>query len=635
MACDLQSRIAQLASGTHRSLGAAALLLILAACGGGSHPNNAMPAQACGGMMSCGTAMITLTDAPGDFTSYTVDITSLTLTTAGGAVVETLPVTTRVDLAQLINITELVTAGQVPAGEYVSASMTVDYAHAAVFVDDSSNTSVQATLVDGSGNPLTTLTLTVKFDDAHHFFVEPGAIAHLALDFNLPASNSVDLTKTPPVVTVQPFIVASVEPSSTVNTRARGTLVSVDTTGSSYVVNLQPFDDDDQQDGMGQATVHTTATTTFEVNGTGATGAAGLTALAALPAGTMTIAYGTLSTSDHSFTADQVLAGTSVSMPSMDTLYGVVIARSMNTLTVRGATLGMWDDGEDEFSPKDVTMTIGSGTMFTEAGMPSATPTLAAPSVGSKITAFGKAGTDASGNPTFDATAGRLRLEITRIWGYASAVASGTVTLNLQQIENLPASAFNFAGTGTTSAQDASAGTYMVGIGTLPPPAASATTPVRFLGFVQPFGSAPPDFSAITQVDYSAAIAVLDASFGTGSSAAFSTLNSTEMVLNLSDPMLGMEHFIHLGPAVIDLTKLTTSPPIMPATSGMLLFAIKKWSGDDSETINTYQTYADFETALGGMLSGTSKVVKVLAVGSYDSVGNTFTANQIAVIVTG
>jgi hypothetical protein len=35
------------------------------------------------------------------------------------------------------------------------------------------------------------------------------------------------------------------------------------------------------------------------------------------------------------------------------------------------------------------------------------------------------------------------------------------------------------------------------------------------------------------------------------------------------------------------------------------------------------------------MLSGTTKVLRVLAVGTYDPVGNTFTANQIAVVVTG
>jgi hypothetical protein len=635
MACKNLSKIAPRSWRVLRWFGVPALLMTLAACGGGSGGSSMSTPQACGGMTSCGTAMITLTDAPGDFTSYAVDITSLTLTKTNGAVVETLPVTTHVDLAQLVNVTELVSAGQIPAGEYASASITVDYSHAAVFVENGSGTSVQATLVDGSGNPLTTLTLTVKLDDAHHFFIEPGAISHLALDFNLPASNSVDLSKTPPVVTVQPFIVASVEPSTMINTRVRGTLASVDTAGSSYVVNLQPFDDDDQEDGMGQATVHVTAATTFEINGTGATGAAGLTALAALPAGTMTVAFGTLSTTDHSFTANQVLAGSSVTMPSMDTLYGVVIARSMNSLTVRGATLAMWDSGGDEFSPKDVTLSTGSGTMITVAGQPGATPTLAAPSVGSKITAFGKVGTDSSGNPTFDATAGRVRLEITRIWGYATAVASGTVTLNLQQIGNLPASAFNFAGTGTSSAQDTSASHYLVATGALPPPTPSATTPVRFLGFVQPFGSAPPDFNAITQVDYSAAIAVLDADFGAGSSAAFSTLSPTEMVLNLSDPLLGMEHAIRLGPAIIDLTKLASSPPILPATSGMDLFAIKKWSGDDSETVSAYQTYAAFETALSGMLSGTTKVVRVLAVGSYDPVANTFTATQIAVVVTG
>jgi uncharacterized protein DUF4382 len=632
MTFNIMSEAARILRRTVQVLGAPALLLALAACGGGSSMggNSMVGPQGCSAP-SCGTAMITLTDAPGDFTSYTVDITSLTLVKESGAVVETLPVTTHVDLTKLVNLSELLSASTVPEGEYVAATMTVDFTHASVFVEVN-GAPVQATLVDGSGKPLTTLALTVKLDDTHHLVISPGVIARLALDFNVAASNSVDITKTPPVVTVQPFIVASLEESDTRSLRVRGTLVSVDTSAASYVVNVHPFDEDDKDD-VGQVTVHTNAQTSFEVNGAPSTGPAGITALAALTPGAWTVAFGTVSTTDHTFSASQVLAGSSVVMPSMDTLIGVVISRTGSTLMVRGASLWMEQDELDHYSAKDVALTIGSGTMFTVEGQPSAAPTMAWPSVGSRLTAFGTAAVDSSGNPTFDATAGRVRLETTTIWGFASANASSQVTINLQAIEGLPTTTFNFAGTGTTSAQDSSPLHYVVTTGALPPPAVSATSAVRFLGLVQPFGSAPPDFNANTLVNYASAIALLDVSFGVGSANAFSTVSATDLVLNLADPLLGTVHTIRIGPQTIDLKTLASSPMIIPDATGPDVFAIQTLMGIDQETLNAYQSYSAFEMALSSMLSGTSKVVRVLALGQFDATANTFTATKIAVIV--
>jgi hypothetical protein len=70
-----------------------------------------------------GTVNVALTDAAGDFLSYTVDVTSLSLTKDDGKVVETLPQRTRVDLAQLTDLSEFVTAASVPSGTYVSVTL--------------------------------------------------------------------------------------------------------------------------------------------------------------------------------------------------------------------------------------------------------------------------------------------------------------------------------------------------------------------------------------------------------------------------------------------------------------------------------------------------------------------------------
>jgi len=92
-------------------------LLTLAACGGGGGggPVSQVPAptQGCSAA-TCGTLFVGLTDADGDFLSYSVDVVSLTLERANGDTVETLPVRQRVDFAELVDLTEFVTAATVP-----------------------------------------------------------------------------------------------------------------------------------------------------------------------------------------------------------------------------------------------------------------------------------------------------------------------------------------------------------------------------------------------------------------------------------------------------------------------------------------------------------------------------------------
>src|SRR5690348_4687877 len=71
----------------------ATLALLIAACGSGGSAG--VTGGSAGGPgtsacdASCGTAMVTITDAAGDFLSYTVDVTSLQLKKANGTVVET------------------------------------------------------------------------------------------------------------------------------------------------------------------------------------------------------------------------------------------------------------------------------------------------------------------------------------------------------------------------------------------------------------------------------------------------------------------------------------------------------------------------------------------------------------------
>src|SRR5882724_7331534 len=289
--------------------GCALLLFTLSGCGGGGGSGYAsnMPSppmnnpQTCDmGMTDCGSAMMTITDAQGDFTSYAVTVTSIKLKKADGAIVETLPQATQIDFAQLVDLSEVLSVGQIPSGDYVAASITVDYTGATLIVDDGSAAGLTVSPVDAGGNAVTQLTLDVQLDNKHHLVITQGRIARLALDFNLLASNTVNTTTAK--VTVQPFVVASAMPADNKQIRVRGSLGSVDAMNSDYMVNVMPFH---QTSGSAAntVTVHATAETTYEINGTVYKGTAGLTALAALPAGTMTAAFGSLQLSDMTFAA--------------------------------------------------------------------------------------------------------------------------------------------------------------------------------------------------------------------------------------------------------------------------------------------------------------------------------------------
>jgi hypothetical protein len=226
---------------THLIVPVAAALVAHSACGGGSGDGVEAPVPSLGcSDTSCGTLLVGLTDADGDFLSYSVDVVSLSLETASGRTVEALPVRQRVDFAELVDLTELVTAATIPNGTYISASITLDYADAEVTVELTGEP-VEATVVDAGGAPLGVTTLDIALDDANHVIIAPGLPSLLQLDFDLAASHRVDITTDPVTAFAAPFIVATIQPVDDKELRVRGPLVSVNVNASNYVIDLRPF----------------------------------------------------------------------------------------------------------------------------------------------------------------------------------------------------------------------------------------------------------------------------------------------------------------------------------------------------------------------------------------------------------
>src|SRR6188508_2550881 len=197
-----------------------AALLALSACGdgggvilhgpddddGGGNPPPADCTATTGGEVRIG-----LTDADGDFLSYTVDVVSIKLEKSNGDTVETLPNEARVDFADLADVTEFVTAATIPEGTYVGAKIQLDYADAAVSVEVDGSPQ-PAEIVDANGDALGIVTVELQLDNANEVVVAPGVPALLQLDFDLEASHEVNLGTTPVTATAAPFLVASIEP---------------------------------------------------------------------------------------------------------------------------------------------------------------------------------------------------------------------------------------------------------------------------------------------------------------------------------------------------------------------------------------------------------------------------------------
>src|SRR5210317_1265604 len=122
------------------------LLLVIAAlltaCGGGTSTTTAGPIASLGcdpGNAAthdeCGTVIVGLTDADGDFLNYSVDVLSIELETAHGRVVETLPRATRINFTDYVNLTEIVSARMIPPATYVAGTIRLDDSNAEIYVE--------------------------------------------------------------------------------------------------------------------------------------------------------------------------------------------------------------------------------------------------------------------------------------------------------------------------------------------------------------------------------------------------------------------------------------------------------------------------------------------------------------------
>lgn len=567
--------------------------------------------------LSEGKVQVAVTDAPGDFFSYTVDVTSVALRRADGAIVETLPTRTRIDFSEYVELAELLTARTVPAATYTGLRLTFDYTGAQIVVENDAGEPVAVEAVNEGGQPLGTLTLAVDFGERDRFAVTAGVPSHVTLDFDLAASHRLDSTAAPTQVAVLPVLFADAQLNDTRPYRLRGVVERVDTANSRFRVDLRPFDR--RSGDYGDVVVQVTDTTRYEIDRQPFVGAPGLQALAGLDLPVPAFVVGQLDRDARAFIALRVFAGSGERNANDDYVRGHVLSRAGDRLTV----MGLLVDRDEDHAAFSRTITIdldpAATTVSKEGGGIVTTGDI---SVGQKVDVVGDH--DAGAGDTAHVNARHVRLRYTDL--SATVVSASPFTLDLQAIGRIPAGRFNFAGTGTPG-NDASPDQYEVDENALALVGVDPGEPVRVRGFVAPFGSAPPDFTAQTVINASLVPAALGVSWQfPGSSTAFPALDESLIVVDLDDPQLGALHHVRRDGVFADLTTLAGDLSLVPAQRG-------RYALVTPGSITAFGDFADFTAAVGLRMAEGGKARLLAAGGRFDDATVTFTAPYAAVVL--
>jgi hypothetical protein len=671
-----------------------ALLCAAAVIAAGCHNNNQNSGFGQGWVTV--TSEPGIVNQPGVFTSYVVNVDSVVLTGKTVGAITAVSTVETVDFTKLNNIAELWASASIPNDTYTQATITLDYTSAVISVLINGKSTL-ATVQDASGQVVTTIALTVNLDPANPLVITPTfastSAMRLAIDFNLPASNFVDLTSGAPVVVVRPFMTIGVQSADTKLIRIRGPLINSSVGVGTYTVEVRPFYD--EVDSLGTLTLFNTPNTIYTINGSTLVGAPGITALSQLSAGiTMTAAFTTFTPTVNNlptppstagiFYPVYVIAGSSLEDQYTEGLSGFVTARKGNTVTLSGSTLflntaeivyfcvtgGVCDSEQTQ-------LLLGPGTIVTADDNATLTGLNSdSVSVGQYVSARGIYSIPASGITTLDATGtsstntGSVRLLSSEIWGSLVSSASGSLVMNLQAINDWPVSAYDFSGNGATAAQDPSPAAFAVDTGPFALPAGAAAGDSLWIdGLVSPFGSAPPDFNATGGVFSEASVQVAPGS-GTppgiqscgvgsqvcdpaslqilwtqaGTTTPFTGLTSAGFSIDLSNAQL-LDSVIRIGPEIIELKSLSASPQIVPTTLPVTTTFAPRYTVGNPVTASTtpnvtsttalsmYSSFPEFVTQVNATMTATSPARQFQAQGVYNRTTNTFTATSISLVL--
>ena len=266
-----------------------------------------------------------------------------------------------------------------PVDTYTQAIITLDYTNAQISVMVN-GAPVKVTVVDPSGVTPTTVAVTVNFDPSNQLILQPtfatSNALRLAINYDMAASNRVDLTTSPPTVTVAPFMTAATTAADSKLIRVRGPLINSSVNLGTYTVVVRPFFD--EVNSLGIDTLFSGANTVYTYGGNSYVGTAGLTALSQASAGsTETAAFCTFEPTTTPlpgvnagiFHSVYVVAGSTLEDFYTEGIEGDVIARSGNTLTLRGGLVTANAAQVIQYADVDSLVLIGPSTLVTADGV--------------------------------------------------------------------------------------------------------------------------------------------------------------------------------------------------------------------------------------------------------------------------
>ncbi len=573
-------------------------LVLLSACNGGgkaisvvANTSNASVA------LDQSPLLISLTDAEGDFLQYQVAVTSINLVKENQATVSVMSRSTVVDFARYVEVSELLTALDVPAGRYQAVSLSLDFSQAQILIQNQAGEAVSALAVNAAGEPLGETTLTVEFSDRDGFVLFPGVARHLALDFDLDASNTIEYDGDLVKVVVDPVIITDTLLSEVKPMRVRGLTESVDLEAQKIDVLLRPFRH--RQWAMGKGSIYVTEATEFEVDGESLTMAEALTKLAGDGAGTALVAEGDWQKGSRKYVASRVHAGRSVPWGEMDVVRGTVIARDGMNLTLRAASAEL-ADGRFRFCPQ-LSVQLSSATQVRVVTQGEGQ--LQHISVGSSVLLTG-----VMTQTGFDASAGFARIYPSFVSGIVVSASPLVIDANL--LNGVRASVYDMANTGISSVTDADIDFYEIDRQGLSVQGVDLGDPIRVRGFAQEFGAAPEDFIASTLFNQAGIRAHMVVNYGSDS-AENVAINDHGLAL-VVDSNSSRHHIVRAG-IPFDLSDDMGDVELQPwSERGVYTLAV-------TGQVRVFTYYQDFSEALDTLIAQGAKLQRVDAYGEYDN----------------
>ena len=567
-----------------------------------------------------GEVTVSLTDAEGDFVTYSVDVLSIKLTKKNGLEVETLPVTTTVDFTQYVDMTEFLTAASVPLGAYSKATMVLDYSNADIRVENTAGETVQVTSIkDADNNDVTTMEVSVYLENQSALVIAPGLISHITLDFDLKVSNTVSFDGAGAAsVVVEPSLVVDIDKESPKAHRVRGLLGDINEDMNYFYVKLCPFFHElkGKKAKFGEVMVLSGSETVYEINGLDFVGAEGLAALTDIDEDTPVLVKGKMLFNPRRFEADEVYVGTSVPGVSGDMVTGNVLKREGNVLSVNGLVIS--EEGKEIRLNDTVEVTLSEDTVVKKQ---LSTEEFAIGDIapGQKILVTGVLSELESGTLALDATLGTARLLMTSLRGNVAAdTESSDLNVKLDSIDMRKTELFDFTGTGTSAENDADPLSYEIETADLDTSGFGFDDPIKIFGFVNAFGQAPYDFAATSIVDYSNLPTFFTLRWFPSTTEPFVELTEESLVVDLD--ALNVYHILFKSHEYrVDDTGEVT---INPSESGVFVIHMRKKP-------EVYTNFAEFSARLDILLDGNNRARRLFATGIYDRENQILTASYL------